>query len=222
MTRAVIFANGELPNPTAIAGWLQPQDFLVAADGGLAHVRRLGRYPHLLIGDLDSVTAEHLAELQARGVRIERYPAEKNETDLELALLWVARAGYRTIRVVAALGGRLDQTLGNLFLLMLPELATCDVRLEDGAQEVFLIRDQATLTGEPGETVSLLPLTGPAHGITTQGLRYPLRGESLYPERTRGISNELIAPQATVRLDHGLLLCIHTHRSPQPLIGGVG
>jgi len=221
MSRAVIFANGQLERPTAIAAWLQPEDFLVAADGGLAHLLRLGQLPHLLIGDLDSVSAEQLAQMQARGVRIERYPTAKNETDLELALQWVVRAGYTVIRVVAALGGRLDQTLGNIFLLMQPELATCDVRLEDGVQEVFLIRSQATLEGQPGETVSLLPLGGPARGIHTQGLRYPLHGETLYPEHTRGISNELVTSQAHIRLESGLLLCIHTHRPPQILTGGV-
>lgn len=220
--RALLFVNGILGDPRAVAALIHPQDFLVAVDGGLHHLTRLGRLPHLLIGDLDSVSAEQVAALEAAGVHIERYPAEKDETDLELALLWAVRAGFRHITVLAALGGRLDQTLGNLFLLMRPELADREVRLEDGREEVFLIRGQGTVHGEVGDTVSLLPLAGPAQGIVTQGLRYPLRGETLYPDRTRGISNELIAPQASITLEQGLLLCIHTRRrSPHPVTGGV-
>lgn len=209
--RALIFANGELVDFAAVGRYLQPEDLLVAADGGLHHLARLGLRPHWLVGDLDSVSPEEVRSLELAGVRIQRYPVDKDETDLELALMTVVSAGYRTIRVIAALGGRLDQTLGNLFLLQLPELADCDVRLEDGRQEVVLIRRQVELSGQPGDTLSLLPVGGPADGIWTEGLRYPLHGETLRPERTRGISNVFLGERAQVRLEQGALLCIHVY-----------
>ena len=167
--------------------------------------------PHLLIGDLDSVSLSDVSELQAAGVEIRQYPVEKDETDLELALLAAVSAGYKSIWLVAALGGRLDQTLANINLLLLPELADRDVRLFDGMEEVFLIRDQVTIHGQPGEIVSLIPLQGPVAGITTRGLQYPLKAETLYPERSRGISNRLLGKIARVQVESGTLLCIHTH-----------
>ena len=88
---------------------------------------------------------------------------------------WPVAGGYNPSGLVAALGGRLDQTLANINLLLLPELADRDVRLFDGIEEVFLIRDQVTIHGQPGEIVSLIPLQGPVTGITTRGLQYPLR-----------------------------------------------
>jgi len=209
--RALIFANGELAVPPAIAEMIRPDDLLVAADGGLRHLSRLGLRPNWLVGDLDSVSPEEVESLQGAGVRILRYPVDKDETDLELALQAVITAGYTSIRVIAALGGRLDQTLGNLFLLQLPGLADRDVRLDDGHEEVLLVRQQVELTGQTGDTLSLLPLGGPASGIWTEGLRYPLHGETLYPERTRGISNVFLGDLVRVRLEQGMLLCIHMY-----------
>jgi thiamine pyrophosphokinase len=211
--RAVIFANGELPDMQAARTILKSGDTLVAADGGLHHLQALNLTPSVLIGDLDSVDEADLRSLDGRDVTILRYPHEKDETDLELALDWAAGKGFRSIRVVGALGGRLDQTLGNLFLLTWSRLEGIDVRLDDGLEEILAIRTSATLFGSPGDTVSLLPLQGPARGIVTEGLRYLLKSETLWPERTRGISNELLGKLAVVSLEEGCLLCIHTRKN---------
>ncbi len=208
--RAVIFANGEITDYSAAGRLVEPGDFLVAADGGLRHLQSLHLQPDLLIGDLDSVIGEDVAALQSAGVEIRRFPVEKNETDLELALLAVAMAGCRTVRVAGGLGGRLDQTLGNLSLLMLPRLEDLDLRLDDGREEVILVRRQISLDGRPGDVVSLLPFNGPAVGIVTEGLYYPLERETLSPEHTRGISNVMLGERVAVSLEKGLLLCIHT------------
>ncbi|TLN12603.1 thiamine diphosphokinase, partial [bacterium] len=138
--RTVIFVNGRLRSTQRLAALLRPDDWRIAADGGLRHLRRLNLAPHLLIGDLDSVTEEDVQWAVAMGAEVRRYPREKDETDLELALRAAVLGGSREILLAAALGGRLDQTLGNVFLLMRPELAGLDVRLEDGREEVFLIR----------------------------------------------------------------------------------
>jgi thiamine pyrophosphokinase len=208
--RAVLFVNGDVKNYTLVQKILLPDDFIIAVDGGLRHVNALHLTPDLLMGDLDSVSEEEVADLRVLGVQVEQYPREKNETDLELALSWAVDKGFRIIRIVAGLGGRLDQTLGNLCLLMLPRLATCDLRMEDGMEEVFMIRKEWTVTGEAGDTISLLPLNEPASGVLTDGLYYPLKQETLLPEHTRGISNTMLGKQAHINLDAGTLLCIHT------------
>jgi thiamine pyrophosphokinase len=211
--RALIFANGEQADLTAMARLVQLGDFLIAADGGLRHLHALHLEPHLLIGDLDSVSAEEVGQVTRASGRVMRYPVHKDETDLELALLTAVREGYKEILILGGLGGRLDMTLGNISLLLLPELAGCAVRLDDGTDEVFFIRPSVPgqlIEGQPGERVSLLPWGGPAAGVRTEGLYYPLQGETLYPERTRGISNQLLASQAVVWLESGMLVCIHT------------
>lgn len=209
--RAVLFANGELKNEDWLRSYLREDDLLVAVDGGLNHLEAFGRTPALLIGDLDSVSPAQVERAQAAGVEIRRYPPAKNETDLELTLLAAREMGYGEMVVVGALGGRLDQTLGNLSLLLLPQLEDCSVRFEDGVEEVFVIRQTAEIHGQPGDTVSLLPLWGEVRGVTTTHLAYPLKHETLFPEHTRGISNEMTASTASVTITSGRLLCIHTH-----------
>lgn len=210
--RALIFANGQIIDDAAASALLRPGDLWIAADGGARHLTRLGHTPHVVIGDMDSLTVDELAQLQASGARIERYPAEKDATDLELALVYALDAGCTILRVVGGLGNRIDQTLANIALLGLPELVNCDARLDDGREEVFLIRSRATLRGATRDTVSLIPFGSPAEGVTTRGLRYPLNAETLLPERSRGVSNEMLANEAVITLEKGTLICIHTRQ----------
>lgn len=208
--RVLIFANGMIENDQVVAQLARSAGLLVAADGGARHLTRLGLRPDLLVGDLDSLSAAEVDALDRTGVEILRYPPEKDETDLELAIQAALARGCTDLVIIAALGGRLDQTLGNIFLLGLPVLQAVQARLDDGRDELFLIRGQGHVEGQAGDVVSLLPLGGPARGIRTSGLRYPLQGETLYPERTRGISNVLTNEHAHVELRDGVLICIHT------------
>jgi thiamine pyrophosphokinase len=114
-----------------------------------------------------------------------------------------------TIWITAALGKRLDQTLGSIFLLNKPDLGIVDIRLIDGHQEVFLVRKSASFQGAPGQRVSLLPLVGPVQGIHTVGLKYPLLDETLYPHKSRGISNQMTSNTASLTIKRGVLICIH-------------
>jgi thiamine pyrophosphokinase len=214
--RAVILANGEIENLPALKRVLQPKDFLVAVDGGLRHLKRLGLKPDLLIGDLDSVIPEDVRQLEREGVEIMRFPVEKDQTDLELALKTVIDRGFWTVRIAAALGGRLDQALANIFLLLYPSVKEKDIRLDDGHTEVFIIKKQMKIQGKSGDTISLIPILGPVTGIITGGLKYPLRSEELFPDHTRGISNVLLKEEGTVQISSGTLLCIHI-RSKSPI-----
>jgi len=213
MPRALIFVNGELPDLGATRGIIQPDDVLIAADGGARHALKLGVIPAVIIGDLDSLSEAEVRVFNEMGVHILRYPHNKDETDLELALQHAMKSGYQPISIVAALGGRLDQIIGNLALIADPESIEAGVRLDDGLTEAFFITSKAIVHGKPGDTVSLLPWGMPAEGVNTDGLVYPLTKETLLPYRTRGISNQLLADTAKISLKRGTLLCVH-HRKP--------
>lgn len=208
MPRCIIFANGTLPDLDSARRLLRPDDFLLAADGGTRHILDLGRVPSIIIGDLDSATFD-LRPLTDAGTRIIQHPRDKDETDLELALDYALQNGYREIVIVAALGDRLDQTLGNLALLTYPRLATFDLRLADGVEQAFFCRARSEVEGRRGDIVSLIPWGGEVRGVRTEGLRWPLSDETLYPHKTRGISNELTGDIATIQIDSGLLLIVH-------------
>jgi thiamine pyrophosphokinase len=208
--RAVIFANGRLPDPEAAKRLLKEGDYWIAADGGSRHALACGRAPDVLIGDLDSAPDVVREALDRAGTVTKSFPAEKDETDLELALRFAVREGYREILIIAGLGGRTDQTLANLSLLAGPDLRSCDVRIDDGREQAMLVGKKTLLRGAPGDTVSLLPWGQPAKGVSTGGLKFPLRRETLFPHRTRGVSNRMQSEQATISVEKGALLCIHT------------
>jgi thiamine pyrophosphokinase len=209
--RAIIIANGEFTAQDAARAAFRPDDLLIAADGGLRHFRALGQRPHLVIGDLDSITSEERAMLNAEDIPVEQHPAEKDETDLELALLYAARQNAAPIVVLGGFGRRVDMTLANLMLLTHPQLANVRVEFWSGAQTVWLIRPPgAEVRGQPGDTLSLLPLGGDAIGVTTRGLFYPLRDEPLAFGSARGVSNVLTTAPAHVALRAGLLVAVHT------------
>jgi thiamine pyrophosphokinase len=206
--RAIIFANGPMADLEAARAALRLGDRLIAADGGLRHLRALGLTPHVLVGDLDSVDPAEAEALEAAGVPVQRHPARKDETDLELALRLALAEGARDVSILGALGGRWDQTLANLLLLAHPDLRSMRVRLLDGTQQVYLVQGETVIEGQPGDTVSLVPLGGDAQGVTTTGLEYPLSGGTLPFGGTLGISNVLVARTATVRVESGLVACV--------------
>jgi thiamine pyrophosphokinase len=209
-TRTIVIANGSLADLETARRQIRPGDFLIAADGGSVHFRRLGLRPHLLIGDLDSTSPGEAAELEAAGVQVLRYPARKDQTDLELALDWAARHRPGEIIVLGALGGRWDQTLANVLLPALPAFKGLTLRLLDDAQTIITLRGPGVihLSGMPGDIVSLIPIGGPVTGITTAGLEYPLVDGAIDFGSTLGISNVLTAPEAVVTIQTGWLVCI--------------
>jgi thiamine pyrophosphokinase len=216
-----VVAHGALGGDPGTDGWatalLDGADLIVAADGGAAAVRRRGRWPHVVVGDLDSLDPSLRTALEQHGCEFQTHPRDKDQTDGELALLLACERGATSIVIAGALGGpRLDHALANVLLLALPELAGRDVRIADPRHDVRLLRGPArlTLSGQSGDLVTLLPLSPMAAGITTAGLRYPLDGGVLELGRSRGVSNVLERRRAAILLAEGLLLVVHHRLAP--------
>ncbi len=217
----VIVAGGDVPERAALdaawPGWADGLVGVLAADSGLAHAHTLGLRPDLLVGDLDSLGPDASAEAQAHGLPVLRSRVDKDESDTELALLEALHLEPERIIVLGAFGGpRLDHALANVWLLGLEALAGQDVVLLDERTRVSLVSAPApdggavtrSLMGRPGCLVTLLPLGGDAIGITTHGLRYPLRDEDLRTGPARGLSNVRELAEAAVTLRAGRLLVV--------------
>jgi len=181
---------------------------VVAADGGLERANALGLGVDVVVGDLDSVSATALEQAGAAGARIVRYPAAKDATDLELALDEAVALGGARVLVIASAGGRLDHLAALLLLLGSERFSGLELEALVGGSHVHVVRGERTLTGTPGELLTLLPLGGQAAGVTTSGLEYPLRDETLEPGSTRGVSNVFAEPDARVSVASGVLLAI--------------
>lgn len=210
---ALIFANGD-PNDGAMVRRLFNRftaPYVIAADGGAAIARYFGYTVNCVIGDMDSIDPAERAQLEAQGATVLPYPAEKDETDLELALKWAVAQGYEELAIIGGLGGRFDQVIANVYLLMLPELSLHSAMLVAGKQRIEVLRPGTRrISGEAGDTISLIPMGGAAEGIVTHALQYPLRGETLYVGPARGISNVMLTDEAEIQFTGGLLLLVHT------------
>jgi thiamine pyrophosphokinase len=225
---ALILADGDAPTRAQLEaswpGWSDGIDLVIAADGGARHAIGLGVPIDLWVGDGDSLGEAGLVALAATGVPIERSRPDKDETDTELAIRAALARDADRLVIVGALGGpRIDHALANVGLLALADLAGRRAVILDAGFRISLLRapgdtrgtgatddDHMTLAGAPGDLVSLLPHGGDVEGVTTDGLAFPLADEPLSLGSTRGVSNVVRRPDATVVIRHGLLLVIES------------
>lgn len=207
--RALIITQGPVRARRALRRLAAAADLLLAADGGTRIARTAGIVPHLIVGDLDSLDAATRRWAAARRIPRRTFPRAKDATDTELALREAKRRGAREVWIYGVVGGRLDQTLANILLLFAARRLRVPARLTDGRAAAWLVDGETEVHGRRDDTVSLVPLSPVVRGISTAGLRYPLRRGVLRRGSTRGISNEITTSPARVRIGAGDLLLIH-------------
>jgi thiamine pyrophosphokinase len=213
-----VVVGGEPVEP-GLAHVLPSFDLVIAADSGLHAARSLGLTTDLLIGDLDSVDE---ALLDGADFAIERHPRAKDQTDIALALDRACDHGAHRVVVVSGGGGRLDHALANVLVLASPRYAAMAVEAHIGAARLAVVRGRHEMTDDTGATVSLFAVGGPAHGVSTEGLRYVLRDATLEPLSSLGVSNEFEGGPAAVSVREGVLLAIRPgpEASPAPWPAG--
>jgi len=210
-TVMIIFANG---NVTDIDSKFYSGKTFIAADGGAHHCIKLGIMPQIVIGDFDSLNQDELHLLEKSGAELIRYPTDKDQTDLELALDYAAEKGATEITLLGLLGGRWDMSFANVLLLSSPRYNHINFHIIDGNSEMYILRSGGTLelNGNPGDTVSVIPLSNLTSGITYSELEWSLESASLDFGSPRGVSNQMSSEVAHIKLDSGVLFIIITHQ----------
>ena len=208
---ALILAAGDFGSRASLdaawPGWDVAIGVVIAADGGARHARDLGVTIDRWVGDGDSIAPADLDALIAAGVPMQRSRPDKDESDTELAVSAAIGLGADGIVIVGALGGtRVDHALANIALLFAPALDGRVATIIDASARIRAASAptadgrprRVSLAGRLGDTVSLLPWGDDVHGVTTKGLRYPLKDETLRAGPARGLSNIRIEPDAQV------------------------
>jgi thiamine pyrophosphokinase len=199
--RALIIANGEMPDAAFLRSQLEPETLVVCADGGANTARELGIRPDAIVGDLDSVLPETLAHFQDVPVHVDR---AEDATDLEKCVAWTIAQDRDEIVITGALGQRLDHAVGNLGVL--PKFhRQATIRIVDVCGTLSYIGREVRFDANTGDVVSLIPLNR-CEGITTSGLRYALDGEALELGTREGTSNVVTSTPVTIRVERGHLL----------------
>lgn len=218
VSHAVVVADGDVDVERLLLS-VSGADLVIAADGAAAKALSAGVVPDIVIGDGDSLDPESRARLERLEVPIGAADPAKDESDTELCLLAAVDAGASRVTLLGALGGRRpEHSVANLLLLADPRFDGIDVSIVGHGSTLTRIggTDEAGslhIAGQPGDYVSLFALAGPVQGVRTEGLRFPLAGETLAVGPARGLSNELLDHMAEVQCERGWLLVIHTRRS---------
>ncbi|ADL12703.1 thiamine diphosphokinase [Acetohalobium arabaticum] len=209
MKRVILFANGELKGRDKFyQDYINNDDFIVCADGGTEYTYRLGIEPNLILGDLDSISSQILKYYRNQNVEWQQYPARKNKTDTQLVIEELIKKGYKKIIIFAALGGRFDHSLGNLYLLEGLHQSDITIKLVSSEEIIEVIKDNKIIKNKINRTISLLPLTKKVTNIHLSGFEYELDGTTFYRGNTLGLSNIIRDKKASIKFDTGTLLII--------------
>ncbi|GAG66281.1 unnamed protein product [marine sediment metagenome] len=208
--KAVVALNGELKGDREeFKKLIGEKDVLfVAADGGALLLESIGFFPDVIIGDFDSLAKAQCQHYEKMGVKIIKYPVEKNETDGELALQYCKGRGLDNIIIIGFAGGRLDQQLANIFLLEYAFRNGMTAFIKEPGLEMGIIEKEKVFFRKTGAGLSLIPLDEKVSGVTITGCKYSLEAGNLLRYKTRGISNIIEREKAVITVEKGLLLYV--------------
>ncbi|HEY8552418.1 MAG TPA: thiamine diphosphokinase [Thermaerobacter sp.] len=214
----VVVAGGDLDEPALAqeaARLARDAALCVAADGGLRLLRATGLWPHVLVGDFDTLTAAEVDAARAAGVEVQAFPPAKDLTDAEIALdVARRRLGGAPLYLVGGVGDRVDHTLANLLLAARWGTEGRSLTVLSGPAHIrpLVAPGEVRFHGAPGQTVSLVPLTPRMTGVETEGLRYPLADATLAWGNAFTVSNALVGTEGAFRARTGVGLVVLQRR----------
>ncbi len=209
--KALIVLNGEFNlSGKELKKIIKKEDVkkIIAVDGGAEILKKISLTPDSIIGDLDSISENTLNFFKNKGVEINKYPVEKDETDSELAINYCKKNKLEELIITAALGGRIDQELANINLLEYIRSKKLAAKIIDKNIEISIIDKEKVFVNKKNYRLSLIPQTSLVKNTTISGCKYDLDNKDLYRLKTRGISNLIVKKDARVNLKKGLLIYI--------------
>lgn len=210
MMKCVIIAHGSADSGKVIVRECRDAELIICADGGAEYAMQNSIIPNILIGDLDSIDKDVLEYFLEKNVRIEKYPVEKDYTDTEICIEKAVTLGARVICIISGVGGRIDHSLGNIFLLSNMADKGISSYIATDNEYIYLCREEIEIEGNIGDTISIIPLRAAAVGLYTSGLKYSLFNGEIPFGRALGISNEMTSENCNIRLSEGEVLVIKT------------
>ncbi len=217
--KTLVMAGGRMEEDFALSFLADKRyDKIIAVDGGLAFLHKLGVMPTDIVGDFDTVDQELLAAYERNAdVRIRKFQPQKDDTDSEIAVNMAVAYGSSQIDILGGTGGRLDHTIGNIRLLGLIHAVskgTIKAFLYDRYNRLRLMEKECVIRKEEayGKYISLFPYTQRAEDITLEGFQYPLKEHTmdLFQTPTLGISNELVGEFGRILCQKGVLLVVES------------
>ncbi len=206
--KAAVLCSGSIEDYSFTRKYISGVTKVICCDGGIRHCDGLGVLPDLIVGDFDSADSVQLEAYISMGVDIVRVPAEKDFTDGELGLMRAIEAGADEVVILGGIGSRIDHTLTNCHILIKALKRGVRAFLANEHNEIYVVDDIISLSPGKGSTVSVIPLTTEALGISTKGLYYSLKGASMHIGESLGVSNVCTEDNIEISLSQGILMII--------------
>jgi thiamine pyrophosphokinase len=216
MTGALVVGAAPAVGPGALAFYrrlLAGAPAVVAADAAGEWCAGLGRVPDLVVGDFDSARPGARERLSAAGSSIEEHPADKDSTDLDLAVMAALRRYGPPAVLTAAFSERLDHTLAAVGTLLRAGVGARALEPFWSASPVHP-GHPLSLELEAGTTLSLVAI-GCAAGVTITGVRWELRDARIAALSGLGVSNTALGGRVNVACIHGALVLFVTNAPDQ-------
>lgn len=200
--RAVIIGNGTIDNYDKIKQKLRLDDYVICADGGYNHAKKLGIKPAVVVGDMDSI-----GDNDYDG-EIINLPIRKDFTDSEVCIKYILLKHFEEVMMLGFTGKRQDHSITNMLLLKQFADVGTNAYIVDEHNEIRFTSSQNNIYGKKGDIVSIIPIAGDLVGVTTHGLDYPLDNETLVFGESRGVSNIMKSDKCKITIASGQGLII--------------
>lgn len=207
--KALIIGAGDLPRADLIKSMIAKSDLIICADGGYDYARKFGIKPHVLIGDLDSISlkSEEYIRSNRTDIKLVKHPVEKDESDLELSIEYAISENINDIIIFGAVGSRLDHSLSNILLLVKYSNEGNNIKIIDDKNTIVFIRPRMELL-KSDYKYSLIPISMTGIVVSLKGFKYELDNHLIPFGTTLGISNFVIKEKAEIELHSGIGLLI--------------
>ena len=200
--------NGNIKNLERLKELVQESDFILAADGGTNYCLKISLMPHMVIGDLDSISEDILRQIYKHNIPIHKFPTKKDKTDAELSIDYLIGEGFKDITIVGAIGSRIDHSLANILLLTKLNQKGVNGKIVDDNNTVYLVDKELILTKDENSFLSIIPITNSGIVITLKGFEYELDKVGIDFGSSYGVSNKIIKNKGYIVLNKGQCLAI--------------
>jgi len=203
--RALVLGNGSHLNENQLINLVKEASFIVCVNGGSEKAKELKINPDIILGDLDSINQDILKYFNNLNIPIVKIPSQE-KNDLEKAILYLLKKGFERIILCGFLGKRVDQTVASLQVVK-KYLYRAEFQIFSKNSELFLLKKgEFEFQTIPRQTISLFGFQR-AIGISTEGLKFPLKNENLFVG-SRGISNQATLDTVSISIKSGTLLVV--------------
>jgi len=206
--KCIIISSGSFGDYNWARKIIGKHDFIICADGGARHIFNMGITPQIILGDFDSIDMATKRYYLEKEVKFIEFPKDKDFTDTELAVEYAIEHGAKDITLMGVIGSRMDHTLANISILLPLSVRGIHARIVDENNEIVLTRESISISGNPGELLSIIPLSERVEGLCLTGMEYPLDNATIKFGSSIGISNRFLSDNAKVDFESGTILLI--------------